>query len=1342
MHSELQNKMRVGRSSKRGLWTGILILTCLQVLSLIFASSSFPIDSSTNSMYLRGEKTDESDAYKKMEKSANELLAAIGRNQDITGALSILMEAIEAFEANEEKVRQRFQEIEQKGRVSGSARIHSRYEKALSEYNAKAKEIMGHIEEVRRAEERQARPEVIKEKVKNLAEFLERNRTERKVDLKHSENRLPWRVVEPGEIRLLGDSSSIPPRGVPSAPAEPPTGNELSGTIDVQITPEIQELANSLGNHPLNIFRHVYNNYHHTPYYGSMKGSLDTYWEKEGNDYDLASLLIALFRASNVPARYVKAKIVVPIERVLKWVGFNDPMAALHYISGAKIPMGYYTRGGKISHVELEHVYLEAYIPYANYRGTGEDDTGKFWISLDPSFKGYNVSREGVDLASQMRFDWKNFADGYLGELRNITPIEYYKKKVDEYISQNYPGQSVDSLKRITEISRMQFDFLPNTLPYIVSEVLERFSEIPPGLRHRLRFAIPGALDFPISLPEVSGRRITLSFEGATAEDQAVIEEHGGIFRTPPYLIEVKPVLRINGNKVAEGSAMNAGIYVPFNIEHHQPGEVETFDHNVITGSFNAIGITTGKVRPEFLTIGQVEISEEPYVSKMLHSLVMKYQNEDGQTKQILNDTMKMKSKTYIDEALVSTRQEIDTVMGGIPMSFDLSGFMIDAKAKVMGLLAVDGNDKKKQIDFMMASGLEGSYQENRVFEDNMYWVAGLSAVKGLQVLKAMGVNVTELEPPQTYSNPNLPEKVIDDINNALNMGWKVIVPEATEGLAVIPYIKYDPNTGSAGYMIATTAGGYSGYADSDWPIVDQAVVDFLLGERFYTYWDWEIYSPEDGKTVLLGDVFDAFLRMTIKWISGETEETLVLENVFGTDIPLKIRIATGPGINENGLPSQWWSPGSYTLSFNHQRKFGFNVWGPDIDPFKNEKYLDITTDDGQTEIKAPLNITYSVQQYPEMIIGLPSMKIHRWPGEINTIPVRTISPLEIGENKTKAWDGKDDQGKIVDPGSYDIIIEALGIIEGRQKLVKSAKHNVVAYKMEVRTPCDDDEIKALPLIYQCKGSFVAKQKGTNGIRPGDNLTAKINSGGAAFNLPISWKCEDFPGDGIYSGTCDPLEGTGTTFNFKPNPLDVPEGRTAPLAYNVKATIMINEKAHEIIKKIKQDKLDELRQEYEDLPKRVSQDRKNFDQDAPAYEKLLDRVANDIERNRHDDPDANHNWHILKLHDLNRHAIETKNNYSNLNITSGYRCPRGNKAAGGEDTSNHQYGKAFDFDQNTSQENYDAYRAARRAEAAADTYLHGSNGIDYFWDRYYNGREEPGPPPQGVNYTRGHAAWN
>ena len=163
---------------------------------------------------------------------------------------------------------------------------------------------------------------------------------------------------------------------------------------------------------------------------------------------------------------------------------------------------------------------------------------------------------------------------------------------------------------------------------------------------------------------------------------------------------------------------------------------------------------------------------------------------------------------TFFTEALVSTHQDRKMILGDIPISFDLSGFTIDAKEMSSAVVPVDGYNRKKVIDYAMLHGHEASYQENRVFEDSMFWVSGLSAVKGLQILKAMDIKIIELEPYQVYTNYNLPDVVITDINNALNMGWRVIVPEETGGLAAIPYIKYDANTGGAGYMIATMAGG------------------------------------------------------------------------------------------------------------------------------------------------------------------------------------------------------------------------------------------------------------------------------------------------------------------------------------------------------------------------------------------------------------------------------------------------------------------------------------------------------------------------------------------------------
>lgn len=120
-----------------------------------------------------------------------------------------------------------------------------------------------------------------------------------------------------------------------------------------------------------------------------------------------------------------------------------------------------------------------------------------------------------------------------------------------------------------------------------------------------------------------------------------------------------------------------------------------------------------------------------------------------------------------------------------------------------------------------------------------------------------------------------------------------------------------------------------------------------------------------------------------------------------------------------------------------------------------------------------------------------------------------------------------------------------------------------------------------------------------------------------------------------------------------------------------------------------------------------------------------------------------HQWHILRS--LNQHAIDTNDNYTagNLRVTSGYRCPIGNASLpNSAPTSNHQYGRAFDFNQRDanwepdSLENYNTFNAALEAGAGADSYLEGSNGI-----RYFDPVLHPNQLPQGVTYIQGHVAW-
>jgi hypothetical protein len=93
----------------------------------------------------------------------------------------------------------------------------------------------------------------------------------------------------------------------------------LAATEDIQLTPAVK--AQELNNNPVQIYNWVRNNISFIPSYGSIQGSELTLQKKRGNAFDTASLLIALYRAADIPARYVYGTIDVPADKVMNWVG-------------------------------------------------------------------------------------------------------------------------------------------------------------------------------------------------------------------------------------------------------------------------------------------------------------------------------------------------------------------------------------------------------------------------------------------------------------------------------------------------------------------------------------------------------------------------------------------------------------------------------------------------------------------------------------------------------------------------------------------------------------------------------------------------------------------------------------------------------------------------------------------------------------------------------------------------------------------------------------------------------------------------------------------------------------
>ncbi len=127
---------------------------------------------------------------------------------------------------------------------------------------------------------------------------------------------------------------------------------------------------------------------------------------------DIASLTIALLRASQIPARYVHGTLDVPAEAFKNWAGgFESINAAADYAASGGIPLTTIVSGGKISKIRLEHLWVEAAIDFYPSRGA-KNRAADSWVQFDPSFKQYDIL-PGLDAVAISGIDPQQLATDF-----------------------------------------------------------------------------------------------------------------------------------------------------------------------------------------------------------------------------------------------------------------------------------------------------------------------------------------------------------------------------------------------------------------------------------------------------------------------------------------------------------------------------------------------------------------------------------------------------------------------------------------------------------------------------------------------------------------------------------------------------------------------------------------------------------------------------------------------------------------------------------------------------------------------------------------------------------------
>ncbi len=617
------------------------------------------------------------------------------------------------------------------------------------------------------------------------------------------------------------------------AQANPPTADDLAETIEVQFTPEIEQLAANLGYKPVKIYQYVGNNFEYEPYYGSLKGAQQTLLERAGNDFDQASLLITLLRASNIPARYVYGTVEIPIEDIKNWLGIDDTNMVLTALSSSGIPLMAMTSGGEVVSVQLEHVWCQAYVPYIQSRGALEGE-GDMWIDMDPSFKSvYTEVSEDIELPS---FNQSQ----YLADIKQDDPIVVYESDLQAYLDTIFPDRTTGAVKIQKEIEQLWFEFLLGTLPYDVI-VSTTFTDIPNSYRYTINLSVTDdeteifgtPLTYNITIPELAGKRISLSYGPATDADSDLINQYGDLYSVPAYLLHLKPEIRIDGEIKASGSSIGFGKNQTFGINFKMPYGKSDNVNNIVTAGGYYVTVLNMQRIPEhqvlvrtdnFRKLDEILQSEESvslddYAGEILHLTGLAYFQKLDAANRNAGNILKVIDIKGISEATVSIDVMVEYVFN-TPVSVSLSGIGIDVDRDVHLPIPVDG-DMNKMKEFMTLSGITSSFFEHKVLED-IYDTESVSAVKIIQTANERGIPVYTINSDNISSyidSLQVSSDVKTNVINAVNAGKEVIIPQQEMQIndwIGTGYIVTNPETGTGAYMIS---GGLAGAVFSVWSL-------------------------------------------------------------------------------------------------------------------------------------------------------------------------------------------------------------------------------------------------------------------------------------------------------------------------------------------------------------------------------------------------------------------------------------------------------------------------------------------------------------------------------------------
>lgn len=642
--------------------------------------------------------------------------------------------------------------------------------------------------------------------------------------------------------------------------------SDLEQTNDTVLNDEIRTQFAELKT-PIQIYEYIRNNVQPEFYYGSRKGAIGAFDQKAGNDYDIASLLIGVLRDKGTPARYVRGDIEITADQAMKWTATKNINVAVRQLVALGIPTTALLQNGEVVAVRMEHVWVEAYVPYTDYRGSGSQTGDKLWIPLDPSFKKSEY-KPGIDW-SQVKYYMENESN----DISNMTDfVGVDMSEMSAFIG----GENSAAMKYLIEngyadatkeevfggraiISEKQ-KYLPLSLPYQVSTKKDSFADIPEDVTDSITVSLHGNSAFgtnfsgsdyfnkKIYTPDVYGKRITINYAPATEADKEVLNEYGGLFKTPAYLLKLRPQLLVDGEVVAEGTACSAGYQQQYEIKIHN-GSKLTNDSNVsnkiTAGGIYCIALDYGKIGAGEMqgiagdldkikdSLSAENIYTDDAMGEMLNGVAKSYFAQLDMYNEVIAGQKSVTAYRNLTLGIVGFNVNVKYTFQQ-PTELNEGGIFLDIAHDAHCAISNVGN-KQSEKEFMLLSGTFSSMMEHRILEQ----VTGVESVSTIKVFEYAQKNNIPLH---TIVKQNLDEELSkitvskntkQEIVSAVNSGKMIIIPETEVTInqwSGAGYMVLDPETYACGYMIA---GGLAG-GSMTWDMMLDEYVEYLKDGLIY----------------------------------------------------------------------------------------------------------------------------------------------------------------------------------------------------------------------------------------------------------------------------------------------------------------------------------------------------------------------------------------------------------------------------------------------------------------------------------------------------------------------------